>query len=132
MSATLEDLLGAAEYLIDAGNPDVILCERGIRTFSRHSRFTLDLSIVPVLKRLTHLPVFVDPSHATGHAESVPPLARAALAAGADGVMVEVHPDPLRALCDGPQSLPPEAFAQLAASLRALAPLVSRQWEAAP
>ena len=129
MSASLEDLLMSAEYLLNAGNPDVILCERGIRTFSNHSRYTLDLSIVPVLKRMTHLPVFVDPSHASGSRRSVAPLARAALAAGADGLMIEVHPDPLHALCDGPQSLSPEEFAELAASLRALAPFIARQRE---
>ena len=120
MSASVEDLLLAAEYVLDAGNENVILCERGIRTFSTHSRYTLDLSIVPVLERLTHLPVFVDPSHASGSRASVGSLARASLAAGADGVMVEVHPDPVHALCDGPQSLRPEEFAALAASLRAL------------
>jgi 3-deoxy-7-phosphoheptulonate synthase len=127
MSATLEELLLSAEYVLDAGNPNVILCERGIRTFSDHSRYTLDLAIVPVLKRTTPLPVFVDPSHASGSRRSVAPLARAALAAGADGVMIEVHPDPLHALCDGPQSLPPAEFAALAASLRALAPLARQR-----
>jgi 3-deoxy-7-phosphoheptulonate synthase len=129
MSATLDDLLFSAEYIRAAGNPDVILCERGIRTFSTHSRFTLDLSIVPVLQRATDLPVIVDPSHATGHATSVPPLARAALAAGADGVMIEVHPDPERALCDGPQSLQPGEFSALATSLRDLASAMAGQRE---
>lgn len=129
MSATIEDLLMSAEYVLSAGNPDVILCERGIRTFSNHSRFTLDLGIVPVLKRVTHLPVFVDPSHASGSRDSVAPLSRAALACGADGVMVEVHPEPQRALCDGPQSLSPEEFASLASTLRRLAPLFARQPE---
>lgn len=132
MSATLEDLLLSAEYLLDAGNPNVILCERGIRSFSDHSRYTLDLSIVPVLERLTHLPVFVDPSHASGHRSSVAPLARAAMAAGADGVMIEVHPDPSLALCDGPQSLRPEEFAALAASLKSLAPFMAEQRETVP
>jgi len=132
MSATLEDLLLSAEYLLDAGNPNVILCERGIRSFSDHSRYTLDLSIVPVLKRLTHLPVFVDPSHASGHRSSVAPLARAAMVAGADGVMIEVHPDPSLALCDGPQSLRPEEFAALAASLKSLAPFMAEQRETVP
>jgi len=103
----------------------VMLCERGIRTFSDHSRFTLDLSLIPRLRRYTPLPLFVDPSHASGAAESVAPLARAAVAAGADGVMVEVHPDPLHALCDGRQSLTPGAFASLATELRALASLVT-------
>jgi 3-deoxy-7-phosphoheptulonate synthase len=132
MSATLEDLLLSAEYLLDAGNPNVILCERGIRSFSDHSRYTLDLSIVPVLERLTHLPVFVDPSHASGHRSSVAPLARAAMVAGADGVMIEVHPDPSLALCDGPQSLRPEEFAALAASLKSLAPFMAEQRETVP
>jgi 3-deoxy-7-phosphoheptulonate synthase len=130
MSAGLEDLLLAAEYVLNEGNSDVILCERGIRTFSDHSRYTLDLSIVPQLHRQTHLPVFVDPSHASGIRQSVAPLARAAVAAGAEGVMVEVHPDPLHALCDGPQSLQPHEFAALAAELRALAPFIARQGEA--
>jgi 3-deoxy-7-phosphoheptulonate synthase len=121
MSASLDEFLLAAEYVMDGGNERVVLCERGIRTFSDHSRYTLDLSVVPLLKRLTHLPVFVDPSHASGLRESVAPLARAAVAAGADGVMVEVHPDPGLALCDGPQSLLPEEFAELAAEIRALA-----------
>jgi 3-deoxy-7-phosphoheptulonate synthase len=129
VSATLDELLMSAEYLLDAGNPQVILCERGIRTFSTHSRYTLDLSIVPILKRSTHLPVFVDPSHASGNRWSVAPLARAALAAGADGVMIEVHPDPDHALCDGPQSLRPAEFATLAATLRALAAIVARERE---
>lgn len=132
MSATLEDLLLSAEYLLDAGNPNVILCERGIRSFSDHSRYTLDLSIVPVLERLTHLPVFVDPSHASGHRSSVAPLARAAMVAGADGVMIEVHPDPSLALCDGPQSLRPAEFAALAASLKSLAPFMAEQRETVP
>lgn len=125
MSATLEELLLAAEYVLEAGNPGVILCERGIRTFGNHSRYTLDLGIVPVLKRVTHLPVIVDPSHASGAREVVPALARAALAAGADGVMVEVHAEPLRALCDGRQSLTPDEFRLLARDLRALEPLLA-------
>jgi len=129
MAAGLEDLLMCAEYVLDAGNPDVILCERGIRTFSDHSRYTLDLAIVPLLERLTHLPVFVDPSHASGRRSSVGPLARASVAAGADGVMIEVHPEPAEALCDGPQSLRPEEFVALAASLRGLAAVVSREQE---
>jgi len=132
MSASLEDLLLSAEYLLDAGNSDVILCERGIRSFSSHSRFTLDLSIVPVLKQMTHLPIFVDPSHASGNRRSVAPLARASMAAGADGVMIEVHPDPIHALCDGPQSLLPAEFAALAASLRDLEPLIAERRETVP
>ncbi len=131
MSASLEDLMMSAEYLMDAGNSDVILCERGIRSFSDHSRFTLDLSIIPVLKQTTHLPIFVDPSHASGNRRSVAPLARAAMVAGADGIMIEVHPDPIHALCDGPQSLLPAEFAALAASLRSLVPLVAGQRETA-
>jgi 3-deoxy-7-phosphoheptulonate synthase len=119
MSATLEEFLLAAEYVMSEGNRNVILCERGIRTFSDFSRFTLDINIVPELKRLTHLPVFVDPSHAAGRREIVIPLARAALAAGADGIMVEVHPDPARALSDGQQSLTIEMFAEL---MRQVAP----------
>jgi 3-deoxy-7-phosphoheptulonate synthase len=129
MSASVEDLLMAAEYILDGGNPNVVLCERGIRTFSDHSRFTLDLSVVPVLKRSTHLPVFVDPSHVSGDRASVPALARAALAAGADGVMIEVHNDPVRALSDGPQSLTLEEFSTTAAALRELAPFIARQRE---
>ena len=120
MSADLDDLLLAAEYVLDAGNPQVILCERGIRTFSRHSRYTLDLAILPQLREKTHLPIFVDPSHAVGLRNSVAPLSRAAVAAGADGVMIEVHSDPDNALCDGPQSLEPQAFARLVGELRTL------------
>jgi 3-deoxy-7-phosphoheptulonate synthase len=129
MAATLEDWLYAAEYLLEAGSPGVVLCERGIRTFSTHSRYTLDLSVVPVLQRTTHLPVLVDPSHASGHRQSVPPLARAAVAVGADGVMLEVHPDPHHALCDGPQSIPPEEFRTLAPELRELAAAVAGRGE---
>jgi 3-deoxy-7-phosphoheptulonate synthase len=121
--------LCAAEYLLDAGSPGVVLCERGIRTFSAHSRYTLDLSVVPVLARTTHLPVVVDPSHASGHRASVAPLARAAVAVGADGVMIEVHGEPHRALCDGPQSITPREFEALAPSLRELASLSARRGE---
>jgi 3-deoxy-7-phosphoheptulonate synthase len=112
-SATLEEFLLAAEYLLAEGNRNVILCERGIRTFSDHSRYTLDINIVPELKALTHLPVLVDPSHASGKREMVVPLARAAFAAGADGVIVEVHPYPDKALSDGRQSLNLELFAEM-------------------
>ncbi|MDX1387700.1 MAG: 3-deoxy-7-phosphoheptulonate synthase [Acidobacteriota bacterium] len=129
MSATLEDLLMSAEHVLSEGNANVILCERGIRTFSQHSRFTLDLSIIPALRRVSHLPVFADPSHGTGQRDSVVPMARAALAAGADGVMVEVHPAPERALSDGPQALLPDQFEQLVHDLRAMAPLFSRRME---
>ena len=111
----------AAEYIVKGGNYQVILCERGIRTFETMTRNTLDLGSIPLIKRLTHLPIIVDPSHGTGDAASVPACARAALAVGADGVMVDVHPDPARALCDGPQSLRPEGFAHLMDELRAIA-----------
>jgi 3-deoxy-7-phosphoheptulonate synthase len=124
--ATLEELLLAAEYVLAAGNPDVILCERGIRTFARETRNTLDLASIPLLKERSHLPVIVDPSHGTGLRALVPPLARAALAAGADGLIVEVHPDPDRALSDGPQSLTFAAFARLMEELRPLADALGR------
>ena len=118
-SATLEELLLAAEYVTCEGNDDVILCERGIRTFEDSYRYTLDLAAVPVLKERTHLPVIVDPSHAAGRRELVEPLSLAAAAVGADGVMVEIHPDPDEALCDGPQSLWTEDFAGFAERVRA-------------
>ena len=121
-SATLEELLLAAEYLLAEGNRNVILCERGIRTFSDHSRYTLDINIVPELKALTHLPVIVDPSHASGKREMVVPLARAAFAAGADGVIVEVHPSPDRALSDGRQSLDPGLFLEMMRGLERFVP----------
>lgn len=120
MSATLDEWLMAAEYILQEGNNDVILCERGVRTFVRHSRNTLDLSAVPVVQKESHLPIIVDPSHATGRRDQVPPLARAAIAAGADGLMVEVHHAPEEALSDGAQSLLPEQFSQLLKQLRAL------------
>ncbi len=126
MAATLEEFLLAAEYVMSEGNRQVILCERGIRTFGDHSRFTLDLSIVPELKRLTHLPIIVDPSHAAGRRDLVIPLARAAIAVGADGVMVEVHPDPAKALSDGAQALTLEMFDELMAELRLIVPAVRR------
>jgi 3-deoxy-7-phosphoheptulonate synthase len=110
----------AAEYIVKGGNYQVILCERGIRTFEPMTRNTLDLGSIPLIKRLTHLPIIVDPSHGTGEAALVAPMARAALAAGADGVMIDVHPDPQTALCDGPQSLRPAEFASLMESLRAI------------
>jgi 3-deoxy-7-phosphoheptulonate synthase len=116
-SATLEEFLLAAEYIVAEGNPNVILCERGIRTFERYTRNTLDIAAVPLLKQLSHLPVVVDPSHATGRRDLVPPLAAASLAAGADGVMVEVHPDPENALSDGPQSLTFEGFTRMMGDL---------------
>lgn len=113
MSATIEEFLSAAEYILDGGNPDVILCERGIRTFESATRNTLDLSVVPLIKELSHLPIMVDPSHATGKRSLVPPMAKAALVAGAHGVLVEVHPEPEKALSDGPQSLTFQGFATL-------------------
>ncbi|MTI86046.1 MAG: 3-deoxy-7-phosphoheptulonate synthase [Firmicutes bacterium] len=108
LSATIEEWLMAAEYVVSEGNPSVVLCERGIRTFEKYTRNTLDLSAVPLVKGLTHLPVIVDPSHATGKRELVAPMSMAAIAAGADGLLVEMHPDPQRALCDGHQSLSPD------------------------
>jgi 3-deoxy-7-phosphoheptulonate synthase len=125
-SATLEELLLAAEYLLAEGNRNVILCERGIRTFSDHSRYTLDINIVPELKALTHLPVLVDPSHASGKREMVVPLARAAFAAGADGVIVEVHPFPDKALSDGRQSLNLDLFTEMMRGLDRYVPDAQR------
>jgi 3-deoxy-7-phosphoheptulonate synthase len=126
LSATLEELLMAAEYVLASGNRDVILCERGVRTFERATRNTLDLSAVAVLKEWSHLPVIVDPSHGTGHASLVPPMARAAIACGADGLLIEVHPHPERALSDGPQSLTPAALAETLAGVAAVAHAVGR------
>ena len=120
ISATYEEWLMSAEYIMAGGNANVILCERGIRTFETYTRNTTDLAAVPVLHRLTHLPVIVDPSHATGKSWLVAPVARAAVAAGCDGLLIEVHNDPAHALCDGPQSLRPEDFAALAGKLTAL------------
>jgi len=114
MSATIEEWLMAAEYILAGGNPNVILCERGIRTFdTRYTRNTLDLSVIPVLRKLTHLPIMIDPSHGTGKSEYVPAMAMAAVAAGTDALMIEVHPNPAKALSDGPQSLTPERFDRL-------------------
>jgi 3-deoxy-7-phosphoheptulonate synthase len=127
MSATLEEWLMAAEYVMAGNNYNVILCERGVRTFSDHSRNTLDLSVIPPVKKLSHLPILVDPSHGTGKRDYVPPMARAALAAGADGLLVEVHPDPDRALSDGAQSLDFAGFTRLLESLRRLAEPLGRQ-----
>jgi 3-deoxy-7-phosphoheptulonate synthase len=118
LSGTIKELLMSAEYIMASGNENVILCERGIRTYEHdYTRNTLDISAVPVLKSLTHLPVVVDPSHGTGHRYLVEPMALAAVAAGADGIMIEVHNNPAKALCDGPQSLTPEDFATLAAKI---------------
>jgi 3-deoxy-7-phosphoheptulonate synthase len=127
MSGTLEELLLSAEYIMAGGNYKVILCERGIRTFETALRNTLDIGAVPVLKGLSHLPVVVDPSHGTGKRDKVAPMARAAVAAGADGLLIEVHPDPERALSDGVQSLYPDQFAQLMKEIRAIASAVERQ-----
>jgi 3-deoxy-7-phosphoheptulonate synthase len=126
MSATLEEWLMAAEYVLAGGNYDVILCERGVRTFSDHSRNTLDLSVIPPVKATSHLPIFVDPSHGTGKRAYVPAMALAALAAGADGLLLEAHPDPDRALSDGAQSLDFPALDALLAKLKALAPAFGR------
>lgn len=127
MSTTLDELLMSAEYILSEGNSEVILCERGIRTFEKSTRNTLDLSAVPVLKGKTHLPVVVDPSHATGRWKLVPVMAQAAVVAGADGIMVEVHPNPAEALCDGDQSLKPATFANLMEDLRKLCKLLDRE-----
>lgn len=124
MSATIEEFLSAAEYILAEGNPRVILCERGIRTFERTTRNTLDLSVVPLIRDMSHLPIIVDPSHATGRRNLVAPMAKAAIVVGAHGLMIEVHPDPDKALCDGAQSLTGEGFAQLVAELRQLESLV--------
>jgi 3-deoxy-7-phosphoheptulonate synthase len=113
LMTTIEELLMSAEYILSSGNGQVILCERGIRTFETATRNTLDISAVPVLKELTHLPVIIDPSHAAGHAKYIIPLTRAAVAVGAHGVIVEIHPEPEKAVCDGPQSLRPEQFYRL-------------------
>ncbi|MCS5695739.1 3-deoxy-7-phosphoheptulonate synthase [Desulfofundulus thermocisternus] len=126
LSATVEEWLMAAEYIMSEGNEQIVLCERGIRTFEQSTRNTLDLSAVPLVKSLSHLPVIVDPSHATGDRRLVGPMARAAVAAGADGLLIEVHPEPARALCDGPQSLTPAQFAALMEELRAVAAAVGR------
>jgi 3-deoxy-7-phosphoheptulonate synthase len=127
MAATIEDWLMAAEYIMASGNPNVILCERGIRTFDRqYARNTLDLSVIPVLRSLTHLPIMIDPSHGTGKAEYVPSMAAAAVAAGTDSLMIEVHPNPAKALSDGPQSLTPERFDRLMQELAAIGKVVNR------
>ena len=126
MSATLEEWLMSAEYLLSGGNGDVLLCERGVRTFSDHSRNTLDLSVIPPVKALSHLPILVDPSHGTGRRDYVPSMALAALAAGADGLLIEVHPDPDHAVSDGAQTLDFSRFEQLLRQLRTLAEALGR------
>ena len=132
MAATIEDWLMAAEYILAAGNPNVILCERGIRTFDRqYARNTLDLSVLPVLRSLTHLPIMIDPSHGTGRAEYVPSMAMAAIAGGTDSLMIEVHPNPAKALSDGPQSLTPDRFDSLMKELAVIGKAVGRWTEPA-
>jgi 3-deoxy-7-phosphoheptulonate synthase len=126
ISATIEELLLSAEYVLSGGNYDVILCERGIRTFETYTRNTMDISAIPVVKKLSHLPIVADPSHGTGRRDKVAPMARAAVAAGADGLLSEVHPDPDHALSDGAQSLRPEQLRELMGQLRMIAPAVGR------
>lgn len=128
MSATIEELLLSAEYILSEGNYEVILCERGIRTFENYTRNTLDLSAIPAIKRLSHLPIIVDPSHATGRWRLVSPMAKAAIAAGADGLLIEVHPDPKSSLSDGAQSLQLDTFAQLMKELRPIIQAVGREF----
>ena len=126
IAATIEELLLSAEYILSGGNYEVILCERGIRTFETYTRNTMDISAIPVLHKLTHLPVVADPSHGTGRRDLVPPMARASMAAGADGLLMEVHHDPEHALSDGAQSLYPDQYAELMKQLRVIAPAVGR------
>ncbi len=126
LSATIQEWLLSAEYIMAGGNHQIMLCERGIRTFENYTRNTMDISAIPIIKKLSHLPIIADPSHGTGLRDKVIPMARAALAAGADGVMVEVHHEPERALSDGPQSIYPEQFAELVAQLRIIAPAIGR------
>jgi len=128
LAATIEELLLAAEYILSGGNSQVILCERGIRTFERATRNTLDISAIPVIKSLSHLPIVVDPSHATGIRDKVPPVARAAVAAGADGLLIEVHHQPDKALCDGAQSLLPEQMAALSREIKVIAEVIGRRF----
>lgn len=127
LSATIEELIMSAEYIMAGGNEKVILCERGIRTFETYTRNTLDLSAIPAIKKLSHLPVIVDPSHAAGKAWMVEPLSKAAIAVGADGLIIEVHNDPANALCDGQQSIKPEEYGKLLEDLRAIANAVGRE-----
>ncbi len=132
MSSTIEEWLMAAEYIAQRGNLEIVLCERGIRTFEKATRNTLDISAVPVVHSLSHLPVVVDPSHSGGRRDLVVPLSRAAIAIGADGIIVDVHPDPATALCDGPQALMAEDLAELTSSIKALAPIAGRTLTAPP
>ena len=128
LSATIEELLMSAEYIMSGGNREVILCERGIRTFEPITRNTLDISAIPVVQKISHLPIVVDPSHATGLRDKVAPMSKAAVAAGADGLIIEVHNSPETALCDGAQSLYPEEFAELFTDLKALASIVKKEF----
>ena len=127
LSATLEEFLMSAEYIMSEGNYQVILCERGVRTFADHTRNTLDLSIVPAVQRVSHLPILVDPSHGTGKRDSVLPMGRAAVATGCDGILVEVHNHPEKALSDGPQSIYPDQFSAMMSELEQIAPVVARR-----
>jgi 3-deoxy-7-phosphoheptulonate synthase len=127
LSATIKDLLLSAEYIVSNGNPNVILCERGIRTFETFTRNTIDIAAVPSMKDLSHLPVIIDPSHAAGRWDFIHAISLASLAAGADGLMIEVHPDPENALCDGPQSLVPDRFARLMDDLKKMALFLDRE-----
>ena len=127
LSATIEEWLNAAEYIMNEGNYNIVLCERGIRSFETYTRNTLDLSSVPAIKELSHLPIIVDPSHGTGRWRMVTPMSRAAIAAGADGIMVEVHPSPKEALSDGPQSLNFESFSGLMEEVRKIAGILGRE-----
>jgi 3-deoxy-7-phosphoheptulonate synthase len=126
IAATIEEVLLSAEYILSGGNYDLMLCERGIRTFETYTRNTMDISAIPVLKKLTHLPVLGDPSHGVGKRDLVPPMALAAVAAGADGLLMEMHPNPDKAMSDGAQSLFPEQLTKLVEKLRRLAPIVDR------
>jgi 3-deoxy-7-phosphoheptulonate synthase len=126
LSATIEEWLMSAEYIMATGNPNIILCERGIRTYETATRNTIDMSAIPVVKELSHLPILIDPSHATGNWKYVGALSRGAIATGADGILVEVHSDPASALCDGPQSLRPEKFVEVMKELEAIASAVGR------
>src|SRR2546422_3253908 len=127
MAATINDLLLSAEYILAEGNESVILCERGVRSFDPAARNMFDLTAIPIVHRLSHLPIIADPSHATGLRDKVIPMARAAVAAGADGVMIEVHPHPEKALSDGAQSLTPEQFTELMKQVRAIADVIGRR-----
>ena len=126
IAATIEELLLSAEYVMSGGNYEVILCERGIRTFETYTRNTMDISAIPVVKKLSHLPILGDPSHGTGRRDQVLPMARAAVAAGADGLLIEVHPDPDRAVSDGAQTLTPEQFTEMMRQVRLIAAAVGR------